>query len=102
MFIIRLLAGLCVVLAAIAFVADLTRTMNGTGPLFTTLAAHWKAISPQSLASFQQLVSKSVHPLAWDGLARVMHLPSSLLFATMGGTLAFLTRRQRRVNIFIN
>ncbi len=103
MMIVRLLAGAFLLLAAIAVVSDVTRTINGSGLVVTSLAVHWKAMAPQSLAAAQQVVSRSVHPWLWDPMIwRVLLLPSSLIFATIGISLAILGRRQRRVNIFIN
>lgn len=104
MIVVRILAGVFFLFAAIALASDVTRTFAGGGGLVvTSFAAHWKALYPQLLATTQQAVSTKLWPFVWDPLIwRLLLLPAWFLFAVIGFTLAFVGRRQRRANIFIN
>lgn len=103
MFFLRLFAGLFLLLAALALIGDVTRSMNTRTTVVTSVATQWRQLSPQSLTNAQNAVSKNVHPLAWDPLIwRLLLLPAWFLFGAIGLVLALLGRRRRRVNIFIN
>lgn len=103
MFLVRFFAGLALLVAILALTSDVTRAMNGAGVAATSLATHWKALSPLGLASAQQAISRAAHPMVWDQiLARLLALPSFLVFGSIGLTLAWFGRRRRRVNIFAN
>jgi hypothetical protein len=103
MAVLRILAGTFFLFAALAFAADATRAINGSGFAMTSLAAHWAAFAPQMLASAKKLVSANIHPLVWDvGIWRLLLLPAWFLLGAIGLIFAHLGRRQRRVNIFIN
>lgn len=100
MAVLRVIAGVFFLFAAIALASDITR-----GGVFamTSLAAHWKAFSPQMLLSAQKAVSGTLHPFVWDPLIwRLISLPAWFLFAAIGLTFGYLGRSKRRVNIFIN
>lgn len=101
MALLRLLAGIFFVFAALALAADLTRASSGNGFTMTSLAAHWTAFAPQMLASAKAKV-QTVHPMVWDVIWRLLLLPTSFLLVSLGAAFAILGRRQRRVNIFIN
>jgi hypothetical protein len=102
MLVLRILAGFFFLCAVIALMTDVTRAMNGASFVMTSLAAHWRQLSPQSLVAAQKYVA-SVHPLIWDpAFIKLLMLPAWFLFAAIGLVCAHLGRRQRRVNIFIN
>jgi hypothetical protein len=104
MFVLRSLAGVFFLFAAIAIASDVSRSLSGTGGLImTSFEAHWRAFAPQLLTSTKDLISLKLHPLAWDpGLRRLLLLPAWFLLGALGLIFAHLGRRQRRVNIFIN
>ncbi len=103
MFFLRLLAGAFLLLAALALIGDVTRSMNTRTTVITSTAAQWRQLSPQSLTNAQNAVSKNLHPLVWDPLIwRLLLLPAWFLFGSIGLILALLGRRRRRANIFIN
>lgn len=103
MVLLRVLAGALLLIAALALVSDVTRSLNSHASVVTSVATHWRAISPQSLANAQGAVKGHLHPLVWDPLIwRLLLLPTWFLFGALGGLVALLGRRRRRVNIFIN
>ena len=100
MAVLRIFAGIFFLFAAIALASDFTRT---GGFAMTSLAAHWKAFSPQMLISAQKAVSTNLHPFVWDPLMwRLISLPAWFLLGALGLTFGYLGRSKRRVNIFIN
>jgi hypothetical protein len=101
-FFIRTLAGICLLFAGIALIADLTRSMNEASTSFTTLAGHWRGISAESLKWAQDRVV-GIHPALWSQAAgRILSLPTWLTLGGLGLVFGYLGRRQRRANIFIN
>ena len=99
MFFLRLLAGAFLLLAALALIGDVTRSMNTRTTVITSTAAQWRQLSPQSLTNAQNAVSKNLHPLVWDPLIwRLLLLPAWFLFGSIGLILALLGRRRRRAN----
>jgi hypothetical protein len=100
MAVLRILAGIFFLFAAIALASDITRS---GGFAMTSIAAHWKAFSPQMLAAAQKAISGNLHPFVWDPLIwRLISLPAWFLLGAIGLTFAYLGRAKRRVNIFIN
>jgi len=101
---LRFLAGLCLVIAIIALVADFTHRAGGTRTgLLTPMAQHWHDIAPGTLAATQRLVRAGVHSLAWDaGIRPLIALPTALVFGVLGGVFAYAGRRRRRTNIYRN
>ena len=100
---LRMLAGLFLLLATVALVADLTRYMNGQGLQMTSLFAHWTGLSPQSLKTMGQFVQRYAHPYLWDpAMVRILVLPTWLVLGALGVVFGLLGRRKRRVNIFTN
>lgn len=103
MAVLRILAGLFFLIAALAFAGDVTRALAGQPFTMTSLAAHWNAFAPQMLASFKKFVTTKTFPIIWDPVIwRLLLLPAWLLLGALGILFAHLGRRQRRVNIFIN
>ena len=101
--VLRILAGIFFLFAAIALAADATRYVNGGRLVMTSLATHWQAFSPLMLKNAQAAVSGGLHPLVWDPVIwRLISLPAWFLFGAVGFTCAYLGRAKRRVNIFIN
>ena len=104
MLILRIIAGVFFLLAAMALASDMTRTtVGGTAFSATSIFAHLKVLAPQLLITLQQSVSRNLHPVLWDPvLLRLLMLPAWFLLGAIGLVFARLGRRQRRVNVFIN
>jgi hypothetical protein len=100
---LRVLAWVLLLAAAIALVSDFTRTGTTGSFVGTSILAHWKALSPQSLASAAATVQKSIHPLAWDPLiVRILILPAWLVMGAFAVLCGVLGRKKRRINIYAN
>jgi hypothetical protein len=100
---LRFLAGVLLLVAALALAYDATRT-SAAGTLVTTsMLEHWSKIAPATLAAAQGAVRRGTHPLLWDaGIARLLLAPTWAVFGGAGLLLAFAGRRRRRVNIYAN
>lgn len=101
---LRFIAFLSLLVATVAFVADATPALNGTGP-FSPVAfeQHWAGLAPNSLeatrATFEGLPQGWLVTFLFETL---IGLPTSFLFGLIGGLAAFVGRRQKQLNVFIN
>lgn len=104
MTVLRFLAGLCLIAALIAFVADATRPLSGLGRFApTTLGQLWEEAAPTSLAAARTAISRSVSPAAWSTLSALMlKLPTFIVLGVIGVLLGWLGRRRRRINVYTN
>jgi hypothetical protein len=101
---LRFLAFVCLLVAAIALVSDATPELEGYGRFEPTLfVEHWRSIAPNSVASAQQAVSNSTHPMIWNlGIAPLINLPTYLIFGALGVLAAMAGRRREKLNVFVN
>ena len=98
---LRVLAGLFLLIAALAAITDVTYSMTGKGLVMTSLLEHWGRLAPQSLASLQASVRRV--PLLWGYLLKpALSIPAWMFFAGLGLVCAWGGRRRSRVNIFAN
>jgi hypothetical protein len=104
MFFLRLLGSWSMIVAIVALVADVTRSLAiGGGLSFTSLGRQWFELSPSSLNGLQAALERHVSPLAWDPVATfVLETPTWVVFATIGLLLYLAGRRRERVSIFAN
>jgi hypothetical protein len=63
--IFRISSFICLAVALVAGVLDLTRSIADRALVMTPLAADWMRFSPQSLDSVQEALTK-VHPWLWS------------------------------------
>jgi len=101
---LRFLAGVFLLVAVIAAVNDVTRSMAaGARVPPVSTHDHWSRLAPVTLAAARNSVQRKAHPLVWDPvLVSVLRLPAWGLFGLLGGVLAYAGRRRREVNIFAN
>lgn len=101
-FLFRVLATVSLAAAVIMAVLDATRSLAASQPVLTPLAESWKAVSPETLASLQDFVVATVHPLAWDpALLAVLTLPGFAVFALLALLFYAIGHRpERRVGRF--
>ncbi|MBV1692896.1 MAG: hypothetical protein KGP27_00385 [Hyphomicrobiales bacterium] len=100
---IRLFAGVFLLLATLSAAGDITRVRAGSVTAVASLEAHLKSLAPQSMAASQAFVSKAAHPAVWDQVVgRFLRLPATLVLAVVGGGLAWIGRRRRGANIVAN
>lgn len=101
---LRFLAALCALVAILAFVSDVTPSLNRQAPFApTSFMAHWQSISPSTLTSAEESLTKSLSPAAWNAVNWVaLDRPTFVLFGVLAAILGYAGRRRRRVNIFVN
>ena len=101
---LRFLAGVFLLVAVIAAVNDVTRSVAaGTRIPAVSTYDHWSRLAPVTLTTARNAVQRKAHPLVWDpGLVSVLRLPAWGLFGLVGTLLAYAGRRRREVNIFAN
>jgi hypothetical protein len=102
--VLRFLASLCLLVAVIAFVADLTPWLLGAKPYASTsFAKQWGDMAPATLQAAKLSVSRTIGPWAWDwGIGAIIRLPTSLLFGLTAAMFGFAGRRRRRIDVFVN
>jgi hypothetical protein len=104
MAVLRFLAGLFLLVAVVALVADLTPRLAGTGhPPLTTIARIWNGLAPDSLATAKTFVSHKASPLAWNlVIANLINMPLAALAGGLALFCGYFGRRRRRIEIFTN
>jgi hypothetical protein len=101
---LRFLAGVFLMVAVIAAVNDVTRSMEAAQrvPPVSTYE-HWSRLAPVTLSRARTSVQRTTHPWVWDpGLVTVLQLPAWGLFGLVGALLAYAGRRRREVSVFAN
>jgi hypothetical protein len=99
----RFLAGVFLLVAAIAAVYDGTRSLGVGRMVVTSLIEHWSAVAPGLLATAQSAVRRATHPMVWElGVRKLLAVPTWAVFGVVGFLLAYAGRRRRRVNVFAN
>jgi hypothetical protein len=101
---LRFLASVFLLLAAVILVSDLTLARPGTGGgLLTSLGQHWQALAPQGMNAAQKSMQAGALKHVWGYLVRpLLVMPSWLLCFGVGLLFAYVGRRRRKVNVFIN
>jgi hypothetical protein len=90
---LRFLASVFLLLAAVVLVADLTLARPGTGGgLLTSLGQHWQ--KSMQAGALKHVWGYAIRPL--------LVMPSWLLCLAVGLMFAYVGRRRRKVNVFIN
>jgi hypothetical protein len=101
--VLRFLAGVFFLVAVMAAVNDVTRSMAADRTVMTSTYEHWSKLAPVTLAAARGAIERRIHPLVWDwGLGPPLQLPAWGLFGLAGLICAYTGRRRREVNIFAN
>ena len=104
MTVLRFLAGLFLIAALIALVADATRPLMGLGAFVpTSLGGLWAETAPRSLAAARNAFNQGVSPVVWSTLvASLLNAPAFLLLGATGLLLGYLGRRRSRIDVYTN
>ena len=100
----RVLAGVCLIVAAVALASDAGPAMMG-GPMRlqpTTVLTHWENSAPASLESAHGFIVNRMRPWIWDAASAPLKLPAFVFFTGLGLAFGYLGRRRRLVAIFAN
>jgi hypothetical protein len=100
----RALAGVMLVIAAVALASDLGPLTSAGAKNFhpTTVINHWQQTAPASLESTRTFFTKRTKPWIWDALSTGLRLPTFVFFVGCGLAFGYLGRRRTSVEIFIN
>jgi hypothetical protein len=94
--IFRLSSFICLAVALVAGVLDLTRSIADRAMVITPLAADWARFSPDSLARVEDMLTK-VHPWLWSpGFETLAAAPSWAVFAALSLIFAAAVRTRKR------
>lgn len=94
---LRLLSMILLSVAVIMAVLEATRSIAAGALVVTPLGASWKALSPDSLLRFEELVRTTLPDLFWDPVAlAVLGLPGFAVFLALAALFALAGRRRQR------
>ncbi len=94
--IFRISSFLCLAVALVAGVLDLTRSIADKTVVVTRLQSDWQHFSPDSLESVQEALTQ-IHPWLWSpGFVTLLSAPSWAVFALLSFIFAMAVRRRRR------
>ena len=94
---LRLLSMVLLAVAVIMAVLDATRSIAAGALVMTPLGASWAALSPQSLARLEELVTGSLPAALWNPvLLSVLSLPGFAVFGALSLLAALAGRRRDR------
>ena len=100
---LRFLAGAFLLVAVMAAVNDVTRSLAADKAVTISTYEHWSQLAPVTLAATRGAVENRTHPVVWNwGLAPLLRLPAWGLLGLLGLLCAYAGRRRRQVNIFAN
>jgi hypothetical protein len=100
---LRFLAGVFFLVAVMAAVNDVTRSMATDKAVTTSTYEHWSKLAPKTFDAARGAIGRGTHPVVWDwALAPLLGLPAWGLFGLAGLICAYVGRRRREVNIFAN
>jgi hypothetical protein len=100
---LRVLAGLLLLIAVMAAVNDVTRSLAADRPTALSTYEHWARLAPGTLAAARAAVERRTHPVVWSwGLGPILQVPAWGLFGALGLVCGWAGRRRREVNIFAN
>lgn len=104
MTVLRFLSSLCLLVALVALMSDLSPWLLGAKPYTSTaFAKHWGDLTPATLQSARTSVSRIAGPWLWDWvIGSIIRMPTSVLFGLLAALLGWAGRKRRRVDIFVN
>lgn len=100
----RFLAGIFILLAAVAFVSDITPAVTGSGVFaVTSLGDLWVKVGPGSYNAAKAAITGSAAPWLWDGpISHLLGWPTFALFGVLGLLCGYAGRRRHEINIYVN
>lgn len=94
---LRLVSMVLLAVAVIMAVLDATRSIAAGVVVMTPLGSSWAALSRQSLAGFEALVTENLPGLVWDPVVLwLLSLPGFAVFAALALLVALAGRRRER------
>ena len=102
--VLRLLANVLLLFAAIALISDVTKTWKASAQIVMTPAGqHFQDISPAVFAAFRAWIERTLPAYAWQpGMESVLLLPTWGLLGGLAVLLLWLGRRRQPINVYVN
>jgi hypothetical protein len=102
--VLRFLASLFALIAIVALVADVTPSLNGTGPFKAhSVIGYWTELAPASLVATRTNISAMTSPWVWNPvLLSVLGVPMSMLFGGLAVVCGYLGRRREQMKVHVN
>ncbi len=98
---LRFLAALCALIAAIALAADISAHGGVFGA--TSLLGHLEQFAPSLLASIKASVARMLGDGLWDSVTvTVMGIPTFLFFSLLALFCGYAGRPRRMISVFVN
>ena len=95
--ILRAISLVCLAIALVAGVLDVTRSIADSRLVLTPLYVDWGRFNPDSLLNLRTTIEQSVHPLVWDPvLVTVLKSPTWTIFGLLSILFGIMARRRRR------
>jgi small basic protein len=100
----RALAGVFLIVAAVALASDLGPITSRTERTFqpTPVLSHWQQTAPNSLSSVKAFFTARLRAWVWDAFSAPLRLPTFVFFTMVAALFGYLGRHRRRVDIFAN
>ena len=104
MAVLRFLSALFFLIALVALAADATPLFSGEPGIHAVSASQrWSEIAPAALsAAHQSLTDRGVDWIWTAGIAPLLAVPASILFAMLGLLFGYAGRRRRIIKVFVN
>lgn len=95
--IFRMASLVCLAVALVSGVLDVTRSIADQQMVLTPLIADWVRFSPDSLATTREFVVSNLHPWLWTpAMETVLRAPTWSVFAVLAILFGMGARRRRR------
>jgi len=95
--IFRIVSLVCLAVALVAGVLDLTRSIADSGLVLTPLHVDWARFSAGSLDATRSLIEQYLHPYLWDPVfTTLLRAPTWAVFALLSLVFGLAARRNRR------
>lgn len=103
-FIIRTISVFSLALSVMFLIVDATRSVGVSELVWTPLADSWAQFFPDTLTSFSNWLSTTVHPLLNDPLlATLLNFPTFAVFAGLAALFYIIGyKRRRRSDYFLD
>jgi len=104
MSVLRFLSTLCLLVAVIALIADLTPTLAGVRDVtLSSIELHWKQVAPATFESMETSVTGGRKSELWAYvIGPILQVPTFILFAILSALTGYVGRRRTRVKIYAN
>ncbi|MCG6856674.1 MAG: hypothetical protein LJE67_01250 [Salaquimonas sp.] len=95
--IFRAISLVCLAIALVAGVLDITRSIADSHLVLTPLYADWSRFSQDSLVGLKTVIEQNLFPFVWDPVfATILKSPTWSIFGILSILFAVAARRRRR------